>query len=114
MDHAALARRALSPAQGFRVTHVRTGAEAMDALSKEAFDVCVLDWRLPDTEGVKLCRELRAAGHAFPIILVTSTKSESLVRRALEAGANDYVLKESRYGERLADGILVHVGGASG
>lgn len=76
-------------AEGFDVTRVATGQDALDA---PAADLVLLDVRLPDVDGFTVCRELRARSDV-PIIMVTA-KGEEIDRVVgLELGADDYVVK---------------------
>lgn len=77
--------------------NVRTascGSEALDALATSSIDVAVLDFRLPDTRGDALCRELRkrAGDPALPVILVSSGDPEEHAL-AVRAGASDVISK---------------------
>lgn len=109
VDHALLAQNGLPAKQGFEVTHVRTGAEAIDAARAGTFDVCLLDYRLPDREGIDVCRELREAGADAVILLVTAVDREALVEEAFEAGADDYVVKGPSFMDRIADEVLTNL-----
>jgi DNA-binding response OmpR family regulator len=76
-------------AEGFDVTRVGTGREALDA---PPADLVLLDVRLPDIDGFAVCRELRSRSDV-PIIMVTA-KGEEIDRVVgLELGADDYVVK---------------------
>ena len=76
-------------AEGFEVTRVATGH---DALAAAPADLVLLDVRLPDVDGFSVCRELRARSEV-PIIMVTA-KGEEIDRVVgLELGADDYVVK---------------------
>ncbi len=75
--------------EGFDVTRVATGRDALDA---PPVDLILLDVRLPDVDGFVVCRELRARSDV-PIIMVTA-KGEEIDRVVgLELGADDYVVK---------------------
>jgi len=78
--------------QGFEVTLARTAAEARCSLGS-APAVVVLDWMLPDAQGLDILRELRCSGNHVPVIFLTARGE--LVDRVvgLEAGANDYMVK---------------------
>ena len=81
-------------AEGFDVTRVATGQDALDA---PPVDLVLLDVRLPDIDGFAVCRELRASSDV-PIIMVTA-KGEEIDRVVgLELGADDYLVKP--YGMR--------------
>jgi two-component system, OmpR family, response regulator RegX3 len=76
-------------AEGFEVTRVATGQDALDA---PRADLVLLDVRLPDLDGFTVCRELRARSDV-PIIMVTA-KGEEIDRVVgLELGADDYIVK---------------------
>jgi two-component system, OmpR family, response regulator RegX3 len=76
-------------AEGFDVTRVATGQDALDA---GPADLVLLDVRLPDIDGFAVCRELRSRSDV-PIIMVTA-KGEEIDRVVgLELGADDYVVK---------------------
>ena len=85
-------------AEGFEVTRVATGQEALDAA---AVDLVLLDVRLPDIDGFSVCRELRSRSDV-PIIMVTA-KGEEIDRVVgLELGADDYVVKPFGLRELIA------------
>ena len=65
-------------------------------------DLIILDTRLPDGNGIEICRRLRERGFTKPIIMLTGQNAEQDIISSLEAGANDYVIKPMRLGELLA------------
>jgi len=75
--------------EGFEVTRVATGAEALAA---PAAELVLLDLRLPDMDGYAVCRALRARSDV-PIIMVTAKGEEVDRVVGLELGADDYVVK---------------------
>jgi two-component system, OmpR family, response regulator RegX3 len=74
---------------GFEVDWVRTGAEA---LATEPAGLVLLDLGLPDTDGLDVCRELRARGDV-PIIVISARSDETDRVVGLELGADDYISK---------------------
>ena len=80
--------------EGFSVARVATGRAALDAPTP---DLVLLDLRLPDLDGLEVCRELRARS-PVPIIVVTAKGEEVDRVVGLELGADDYVVKP--YGMR--------------
>ena len=62
----------------------------------------ILDIRLPDGNGVEICRKLRDRGFTRPIIMLTGQNAEQDMIASLEAGANDYVIKPMRMSDLLA------------
>ncbi|MGE5692054.1 MAG: response regulator transcription factor [Pseudomonadota bacterium] len=75
--------------EGFEVERVATGAAALAASGAE---LVLLDLRLPDMDGLDVCRELRARS-AVPIIVVSARGEEADRVVGLELGADDYVVK---------------------
>lgn len=81
--------------EGFRVETAPDGDEALILVDEVQPDIIVLDWMLPGTSGIEVCRRLktRAETNAIPIIML-SARSEEVDRvRGLETGADDYVVK---------------------
>jgi two-component system, OmpR family, response regulator RegX3 len=80
-----------------------TAAATLDALKKERFDLLVVDWMLPDGTGADIIRWARAnLGWETPILVVTARDDEDTVVTALQAGADDYVVKPPKTLELLA------------
>lgn len=84
--------------EGFDVARAATGAEALEATPA---DVVLLDLRLPDVDGLDVCRALRARS-AVPIIVVTARGEEADRVVGLELGADDYVVKPFGLRELIA------------
>jgi two-component system response regulator RegX3 len=84
--------------EGFEVARAATGAEALDAPDA---DVVLLDLRLPDVDGLDVCRALRARTDV-PIIIVTARGEEADRVVGLELGADDYVVKPFGLRELIA------------
>jgi len=103
-DQALLARRALSRHDpDYRVSVVDNGQACLSALSLHAYDVALLDYRLPRTTGLKVLRQIRQAGHTLPIIVLTAYGDEKVAVEAMKAGVADYVIKQPGYLEQLAN-----------
>lgn len=79
--------------EGYRVTHVETGAAAMAAFGSRAFDLVVLDLMLPDSHGIDLCGQMRRVAPKLPILMLTALGKEQERVSGLEAGADDYLTK---------------------
>jgi two-component system, OmpR family, response regulator RegX3 len=87
--------------EGFRVTTVADGAEALRRFEREAPDLVLLDVMLPGVSGLDVCREIRSQS-AVPIIMVTAKGEELDTVLGLEIGADDYVTKPYRLRELVA------------
>jgi len=57
------------------------------------YDVIVLDWMLPNIDGITMCKKLRDAGNNTPIMMLTARDSSEDKIVGLEAGVNEYVVK---------------------
>src|ERR1700693_6199870 len=84
--------------EGFDVVRAATGAEALTAGDA---DVVLLDLRLPDMDGLDVCRRIRGRS-AVPIIVVTARGEEADRVVGLELGADDYVVKPFGIRELIA------------
>jgi DNA-binding NarL/FixJ family response regulator len=81
-----------------------TAEEAYGRIPATAPDVAVLDVRLPDGDGVEVCREIRSKHPEIACIMLTSFAEDDAVYAAIMAGAAGYVLKQVK-GIDLVDGI---------
>ena len=84
--------RAYLERDGYRVTWVESGAEALAELERDPPQLIVLDIGLPDTDGFDLCRRLRTTS-SVPIIMLTARDEEADRVAGLEVGADDYITK---------------------
>lgn len=90
---------------GYEVTVTTQGREAWDALQQPgAPSLLILDWLMPELDGVEICRRIRAseALKSSYVILLTSRGSKEDIVEGLEAGADDYVTKPFDHGELRA------------
>jgi two-component system phosphate regulon response regulator PhoB len=79
--------------EGFAVTAATNGRSAWDLLSRETYDLVVLDLMLPGINGLDLCRQLRQS-ESPPLVLVVSARDTETDRvLGLEVGADDYLIK---------------------
>jgi two-component system, NarL family, response regulator DevR len=98
--------RALLESQpGFEVVgEAATAAEAMARIPPIRPDVAVLDVRLPDGDGVQVCREVRAGSPEIQCLMLTSFADDEALFEAIMAGAAGYVLKQIK-GTDIVDAI---------
>ena len=79
---------------GFEVTSTGCAKDCLElAQSGKHFDLYLLDHTFPDASGVTLCRELRKANAEMPILFYSARAMEAEKKEALEAGAQDYLIK---------------------
>jgi DNA-binding NarL/FixJ family response regulator len=89
-----------------------TAAEALERIPSSRPDVAVLDVRLPDGNGVEVCRRIRASNPEIRCLMLTSYAEDEAVFDAVVAGAHGYVLKQVRGGS-LLDAVRRVAGGES-
>ena len=77
---------------GFEVVPAATAEEALDRAAVQPPDAAIIDLVLPDGDGIEVCRSLREWS-AMPVIVLSAVGDEDEKVRALEAGADDYVVK---------------------
>lgn len=87
---------------GFVVRACHDGKQMDKLMQREVFSLVVLDFMLPDEDGISICRRLREAGINIPIIMLTAKGSEADRILGLEAGADDYLPKPFNPKELLA------------
>lgn len=100
-DQAALIKRWLESA-GHQCHHYDRGHALQRALAQESFDAFVLDWHLPDTDGLQVMKEIRGRAPQAVIIFVTARDRDDDVAKVLAAGADDFIGKPVRQAELLA------------
>ena len=85
--------RFLLETDGFNVRTFRSGAAVLNAVRSTGIDCFVIDYKMPDMNGIDLARRLRNRDMAAPIILITGYPDENISVRAAAAGVHDVVLK---------------------
>jgi len=93
--------RSTLSSQGYVITEAKTGEEAVESVRKNKPDLVLLDVNMPGMGGVEACREIRRSSDA-PIIMLTVRNAERDKVSALDAGADDYVVKPFGIEELLA------------
>jgi len=58
--------------EGYRVTRAKDGLEALSKIREAAPDLILMDWGLPDLDGVSVCRRLRETGVSVPVLMLTA------------------------------------------
>ncbi|EFL39908.1 response regulator transcription factor [Streptomyces griseoflavus] len=79
--------------EGYRVTAVADGVEALAQAHRSRPDVLVLDVMMPGIDGLQVCRVLRAEGDSTPVLMLTALVETADRIAGLDAGADDYVVK---------------------
>jgi DNA-binding NarL/FixJ family response regulator len=94
------------------VGEASTAAEALQRIPATRPDVAVLDVRLPDGDGVEVCREIRSHVEGVACLMLTSYTDDEALFEAIMAGAAGYVLKQIR-GNELVEAIRTVASGQS-
>ncbi|MBP9091894.1 response regulator [bacterium] len=79
-----------------------TGPEALEQLSICQFDLIVLDWYLPDIDGIDVLRRYRASGGATPVLMFSGRDSDEARQAGMAAGATKFLKKPFRLQELSA------------
>jgi len=79
--------------EGFKVTYVLNGQDALDVTYKSKFDLYLLDINVPILNGMELLQELRCVNDDTPAIFLTSHKDKEYLEKAFLSGCDDYMVK---------------------
>jgi two-component system response regulator MprA len=88
--------------EGYEVTAVVDGVEALTRARRDAFDALVLDVMMPGVDGLGVCRVLRGEGDRTPVLMLTARVETPDRVAGLDAGADDYLPKPFDLDELLA------------
>ena len=88
--------------EGYTVDAVGAGFPALDSQRADPADAIVLDLRLPDLDGLEVCRRLRADGDRTAVLMLTARDAVGERVAGLDAGADDYLVKPFALDELLA------------
>lgn len=87
---------------GYVVDHVASGREGLDRALAGKFDLIITDRMLPKVDGLHIIRQLRVAGLATPVLVLSALGSVDDRIRGLKAGGDDYLTKPFAFDELLA------------
>ncbi len=107
-DDAYLIREALAEsgeASNFDLVHVQRLDEAIEHLGRESFDAIVLDLSLPDCTGLDTLHRVEDQTSKVPIVVLTGLGDQTAAIQAVDAGAQDYILKDQLSGQLLVRAI---------
>ena len=78
---------------GHQVRHFLLGRECLKVVSNERFDLCIIDWEIPDMSGIEVLASLKLKGNVPPVIFLTGRDAEEDIVKVMDAGADDYIVK---------------------
>jgi two-component system chemotaxis response regulator CheY len=87
--------RGLLQAIGFECAEAGNGEDALGVLkASQPFDIALVDWNMPVMNGLEFVKQMRAAGFGDAKVLMVTTEGENeFILRALDAGADEYLMK---------------------
>ncbi len=78
---------------GYEVATAGSGRAAMDAVEKGGVDLVLLDYMLPDTNGLEVLRKIKSVSREIKVIIITGRATDRVLADVLDAGASGYVIK---------------------
>ena len=86
---------------GYSVTGVCNGKEALDALDKGYYDMIISDIMMPEMDGYELVSSLRTAGYSIPVMMITAKDAFDDMRMGFVSGTDDYMVKPVNVNEMV-------------
>jgi len=78
---------------GFQASCVKTAEDGLYQTEEETYDAVILDWMLPDEDGIAICKKLRSKKNGIPILMLTAKSQIEDKIEALNTGVDDYLSK---------------------
>ncbi len=88
--------------ESWTISTASTGTEALAKIECNQFDLAVVDWMLPDREGIEIVRLIRQRGLELPVLMLTARAARTDRMIGFEIGADDYLTKPFAFAELLA------------
>lgn len=89
----------------YRIESCSDARQSLEVIQHQEFDIILLDYRLPDADGMEVLRALKQYASKTPIIIITSQGDEKIAAEAIKAGAADYIPKSLLTPEGLIQSI---------
>lgn len=86
---------------GYESTTAETGKEAIDKLKEKEFDLVITDIRMPEMGGLDVIEKLRSLDNEVPVLIITAYVYREMAVRAMQMGANGYLLKPLDFDELI-------------
>jgi len=93
---------AVAEAAGFNITTTSLGTKALKYIKTEKFDLLMIDYHMPDINGLKLVKEIRKINKSIPVLVLTVDESLDLAEKFLNAGADDFANKPIRTADLIS------------
>ena len=88
--------------EGYTVAVAYNGKQGLDMVKTHNYDIVLLDLMIPEIDGLKVLRNMRAWGINTPVLIITAKNSKEDVVRGLDTGSDDYLTKPFSFEELLA------------
>ena len=88
-----LLERTVAPMVEEKVICVSSGSEARNIMEQKSLNLAILDYRLPDTDGIELMKFIKSVDQSVPVVIITGFGSIETGVEAIKQGAYDYILK---------------------
>jgi two-component system, chemotaxis family, chemotaxis protein CheY len=75
------------------IEQAEDGVQAVKKIMSTQYDLVLMDWNMPNKLGIEALEEVRAAGNKTPIMMITTEAESANVVKAVQAGANNYLVK---------------------
>jgi CheY-like chemotaxis protein len=79
--------------QGYDVTPVNSGSDALDKCNEQNFDVVFLDENMPGMTGLETLSQIKATKPSLPVVMITKSEEEHIMEEAIGAKIADYLIK---------------------
>jgi DNA-binding response OmpR family regulator len=88
--------------EGYAVTAAYDGRQGLERLQSHKYDIVLLDLMIPEIDGLKVLKNIRAWGINTPVLIITAKNTKEDVVRGLDTGSDDYLTKPFSFDELLA------------
>jgi DNA-binding response OmpR family regulator len=88
--------------EGYAVHVAYNGADGLELLKQETYDMVLLDLMLPEIDGFEVLRTMRSWGNTTPVLILTAKSAKEDIVRGLDTGSDDYLTKPFSFDELLA------------
>jgi DNA-binding response OmpR family regulator len=88
--------------QDFECQVINDGSKSLELFGKQHFDLLILDISVPSVSGIDVCTKIRALNKEIPILMLTALEEVNVKVKALESGADDYLVKPFHFEELFA------------
>jgi DNA-binding NarL/FixJ family response regulator len=86
--------------------HADALGTGIQSLAEKTYDAIILDLGLPDSTGIKTFERVKAQAESIPIIILSGNNDRTVLAEVMNAGADNYLIKDSADGNRIAIAIL--------